>query len=650
MANKRIIKKNIGTGIRCVGISTKQKKKLRESMNESVRSREMIDALQKKLSEHMFYTCGSVTYEKSILDTFKNIPKKVNDLKKKYPELEETYINDLTSEEQWDEWNCFVKQYQSILKPTDDKIKAFESVIACIMARKHELHSQIRNIYMKYYDLAFKYRNNTLCLRKNIGYDLSIEEFQHYRMLYCLYLAADENPQILTDIRNNYTGRFPEVYAYAKFLCKHMPEGKNINLCLSPIVKVYMMCVKNGLYAERSLETILLLNEFFSLEKGAEERDGIEMLCHVYLMAFYQDPHFIPKKTISYMYSEILDDLKYVRKKDLSDLLVTDSVELVMSIASMKSNGTLTNGIKGKGVWYFIDAKKEERDQILNCFFTRDYIKTFLSKGTSVEDYIEQVIKNTDQCYLNIVDPEQKNKAEDKNEFIRNFTEAMELWESFLLYVNSYMEIKDRTLNDKDIELSLEERSDETEDDAYNRACATIEVLKKELSELKMRENNEKALNAALSSARKENENLKQLLNEEKENRRELIGLRNYIYENSEDDEYGPMISPSMIDDLAAFLNKNVRGVVLGGHVNFHNRLSEYLPDWRFFPIRKAVSKEILDNTDVLVIYTKHIDHASYLTTLANLKKTDCKLLYVNNVHMEYVIKKIYDFAKVERG
>ena len=126
---------------------------------------------------------------------------------------------------------------------------------------------------------------------------------------------------------------------------------------------------------------------------------------------------------------------------------------------------------------------------------------------------------------------------------------------------------------------------------------------------------------------------------EAERDQKELVGLRNYIYEeNLEIQE-----DPEDIVKMAEFLDKNVKGIIVGGHPNFHSKLQKYIPQWKKYPPRMKVPSECISGSDIIVFYTDHIDHSMYCSVIAEARRCSCRLLYIHSVNMETTIKRIYD-------
>lgn len=596
-------------------------------------------------SEKDLYICGDNTYQQSILGICKSVPLVIEQIKaERKSDIGTEYLNKVLQETKlrWENWKQFNENYQSMFRKSKKMVQAFPSVISYLMAKKQILHSHIKNMYNRYYEKAVNYKTNSLCIRSNIEYDLNIEEFRHYQMLYCLYLAGEENPQILADIRNCYGTYFFNEKEYAEFLYKNAPEDCNINQFLSSIVNVYVESLQSGVYIEQALELVLILNEYFSYYKGTEERDYVETLCHAFLMMFYRDPHILPQKIVCNLSKTIEKRLDY-KQNSQSTMKYLSAIESVMVSVAKEQSMFPSSQILNKGIKYFINTKKSEKDQLLNCFLTRYCIREFLSKKISVDEFIETVIAETTAVCENVIISEEKNKSAKSAKLIK------EVWANFSIYVANYIDFKDRLPYDMGIEILPEVEVEKNMDRSQEKLLMEIEALKKENAQLKSMDFNTKALKSTLSEQKKEIENLKQLLREEEKNRKELIGLRNYVYETSMESNQNQINTEPeaiTIEEMADFLNKNVKGVFVGGHINFHNKISKYLPDWKKVSIEKAVDANTLKNTDILVMYTDHIDHSSYLTTMANVRSSDCKLLYIHNVNLECVVKKIYEFME----
>lgn len=592
-------------------------------------------------SEAKNYYCGNAVYTNGIEDGFSCIASMSDDVIQQY------VLDCLAHKKMQEKWDAFLMQYQSIIRSADRKIKAFPSVVSYLVAKNHSLHSQIKNIFIRYYEKAIKHKSQTLCRRQYLNYDLNIDEFQCYQMCFCLYQATQEDNQILSDIRMCFVNKFTAHDQYVKKILKNTDSKdlERISRCFAPFVGVMIENLKSNISGGKDLETIVILNELLSFHKGTEERKWIEPFCHAFFMTKYQDPHILSKKFISSFRQEVQDNVPPALI-DLTAREMVDTLAKVLISIATKYNHAACNPFRLNAVWYFIEARKNETEQLLNSYLSSCYLKEYFGNGILVEDYFDILVKGTATLYERASSESKEDaqlSARRKKEKMIEASVAMDVWEGFLLYIKQYLDNRSRALNDKSIEIVSCKEVSINEPDEKDKE---IEALKKKLSQLKSQESNVKALNAALSAAKKENESLKEQLREEQKNKKELIGLRNYVYEISSEPEKKVLQSNGLsIEEMAEYLNKNVRGVLLGGHINFHNKLSKYLPDWKKYLPGKYIDNSTLKATDILVFYTDHIDHPSYLSAIANVRNSDCKLLYLHNVNIEYVIKQMYDFA-----
>lgn len=191
---------------------------------------------------------------------------------------------------------------------------------------------------------------------------------------------------------------------------------------------------------------------------------------------------------------------------------------------------------------------------------------------------------------------------------------------------------------------------------ANNKETMYVELdeLKGEVSKYKSLFEQEKARNLSLD--KKENLERSQLLSEnetlQRENRRllaqidqmqkdskELIALRDYVFaQHSENDI---LDSAEIRVDISA-LNK-LKGVIIGGHPNWQNKLKEKLITWTFIDVDvSSVSVDLIKGADIVIFNTGYLKHSLYYTVMNVVRNENNILGYVSSTNIEMVLKEIW--------
>ena len=141
--------------------------------------------------------------------------------------------------------------------------------------------------------------------------------------------------------------------------------------------------------------------------------------------------------------------------------------------------------------------------------------------------------------------------------------------------------------------------------------------------------------------AKKETE---QLLNKYENDRNELIALREFAYRLEQE---VPEIQQTSVDEMkAAIADKSY--VIIGGHVNWVNKLKSEFPNWTFIlpSAYKTVDAGGLDNKDMIFFFTDHISHVAYGKFVAIARERKIPFSYLHGVNMEQIIRQIYESGK----
>lgn len=119
------------------------------------------------------------------------------------------------------------------------------------------------------------------------------------------------------------------------------------------------------------------------------------------------------------------------------------------------------------------------------------------------------------------------------------------------------------------------------------------------------------------------------------EQTKELGALRSYVYAMSE--EWEAEDCPQEQDDLWQSWNDR-KVLVVGGHVNWQNKLRDYFPNWQFvLPGQRTFDADIIRGKDYIICNTEILDHSSYYKVVAGKSKCQ-RLLYVHSSNIQKCI------------
>ncbi|WP_031552632.1 hypothetical protein [Oribacterium sp. FC2011] len=164
-----------------------------------------------------------------------------------------------------------------------------------------------------------------------------------------------------------------------------------------------------------------------------------------------------------------------------------------------------------------------------------------------------------------------------------------------------------------------------------------IAELRKKLNE---KEQENRYLREQYRNAKRSSEETEGLVKKYEAERDELIALREYAY-NSEhkDDEIAEDKLPDMEKAIA---DKKI--VIIGGHVNWQNKLKKLFPEWLFVATDayKTVNSGMLEDKDKVYFYTDYISHISYKKFIAIVREKNIPFGYIGSINIGSVVAQIY--------
>lgn len=199
----------------------------------------------------------------------------------------------------------------------------------------------------------------------------------------------------------------------------------------------------------------------------------------------------------------------------------------------------------------------------------------------------------------------------------------------------------------------------EMEEEVYKKFKAKIEALDSSNKELKQElesvmkvfeyyKSEAQAEQDKMSLLEKENNRLKQELAELAEMKKELHSLREFAYEQSNEDVEYIIDDISRDEKINALKEKAI--VIVGGHERWAQKLKELIPTIEFIPIEKVNSFESVKKPNQFIfintIANRHTNYEKILSLLNN----SSTLGYINShVNMDLTINQLYKGTITDR-
>ena len=107
--------------------------------------------------------------------------------------------------------------------------------------------------------------------------------------------------------------------------------------------------------------------------------------------------------------------------------------------------------------------------------------------------------------------------------------------------------------------------------------------------------------------------------------------------------EEPPITEESLEKKEKAIADKNI--VIIGGHVNWLNKLKKRFPNWMFIPTEnyKTVDGKMLDGKDRVYFFTDHLSHVTYGKFIAVVRERKIPFGYLGSLNIEKMIRQIYE-------
>lgn len=166
---------------------------------------------------------------------------------------------------------------------------------------------------------------------------------------------------------------------------------------------------------------------------------------------------------------------------------------------------------------------------------------------------------------------------------------------------------------------------------------AEIAELRKKLNE---KEQENKYLREQYRNARRSSEEAEGLVKKYESEREELIALREYAYNSEQEND-------AVEEDKLPAMKEAISGrkiVIIGGHMNWHNKLKQMFPEWLFVhpDAYKTVNAGMLEDKEKVYFFTDYINHISYKKFVAIVREKNIPFGYIGSSNIDSVVAQVY--------
>ncbi len=170
------------------------------------------------------------------------------------------------------------------------------------------------------------------------------------------------------------------------------------------------------------------------------------------------------------------------------------------------------------------------------------------------------------------------------------------------------------------------------------------EALLAEIESLRLKNHKQesqiKSLRAEMSDRIKLSEENRRLAAQYDSDRKELIALRDHVYNLTEEDEADDSTPlQTMIDEL-----KEQRVIIIGGHPKWINKMKGYFPDWDYISPSPTgtIPASIVEKADKVYFFTDTISHSAYYKYINAVRERNVKFGYIHGVNVEKCVRGLW--------
>lgn len=109
------------------------------------------------------------------------------------------------------------------------------------------------------------------------------------------------------------------------------------------------------------------------------------------------------------------------------------------------------------------------------------------------------------------------------------------------------------------------------------------------------------------------------------------------------------LVEAPLTGEAALAKLQSIRGVLIGGHSNFQNKVRALLPDWAFYSSDdKSVDDVLVRNAEVVVLFTSHCNHPLSAHALRLGRTYQLQLVYASKVNPAAFVQEVVEQLVLE--
>ena len=286
---------------------------------------------------------------------------------------------------------------------------------------------------------------------------------------------------------------------------------------------------------------------------------------------------------------------------------------------------------------YMVEVTKNHKyTKIVNIIDL--YKKFFMSSDFEIEDFINNIkidkyIIDYIISFLNIIAVSFNIGEEDEENYIL-FISLLYIYAIIENYKKLKHDYLDTSKEDFYLKLKYKEQNIKQKEDEIVNTTTKYE------KEIQNKNKKILELEKEIKKLKKQNVLLENTLSKNENNNKEVVALREYIYkEEKEIIEEKEISLDNIIMDI-----KQYKIAIFGGRQSTINKMKKILPEYRYIGVDNInFDIKFIENLDYIVICTNYISHAMYYKVINYIRDTDIKLIYINDVNIENVVKRIKD-------
>nr|WP_302419280.1 hypothetical protein [uncultured Romboutsia sp.] len=396
--------------------------------------------------------------------------------------------------------------------------------------------------------------------------------------------------------------------------------------------------------AKEMYAVIFYLVKYFNIEiEGNINTHRIELI--EYILQEADDIQLKIKSLVDTLGDDIKEDYEplYIETKDIYRPIELDKLIYKIVYNSMDKRCKLIFGESIENstpeMVRFIEKETNLHEDTKIAHMIAAYMKFFLANDIEIRSFISDIkIDKSTIDYILSYSALMKVSFDiclEDNENRLLFTSLLYMYAIIQHYKELKYEYVDTSKEEFYLKLKEKEKHIENIEKETNNKIIKYEI------EIDKRNKRINELEEEIKRLKKQNTLLENEISKNENNNKEVVALREYIYkeENNINEESNISLEEA-INDL-----KKYKIAIFGGRQSTINKMKQILPDYRYIGVDSInVDIKFISNFDYAIVCTNYISHAMYYKLMNNIRDTEVKLIYIDDVNVENVIKKVREY------